>query len=160
MAIMHPGLGILYAIFAWCVIFLILLLADKISDEEWYQKLLGWFFNITTALAILFAIVSLATWIFVPSNTTTEVTECKEEDIGIIALYEGNHYLYQTPEGIKQDVAPVKQTTIHYTDGEATLHKTSKTTVTRTTWWWCYQWAPSQEEITYDFYVPKEYLND
>ncbi len=156
---LSPAICILIILFVWIIIGIIFMAIEKYNKKASENHIGDKFYKYTIIPLVILVAICVVTLIVGPSQTSTEVTKLEEEDLSIVALYEGNHYLYQTPEGIKQDISPIEQTTIHLTDGEAMLHKTSKTTFERTAWWWFFEWSEEKTETFFDFYVPEKFLN-
>ena len=185
-SIMHPGLCILYAIGAWVVFFICFgltdILMDKITRRYVRRPRLWCTFKIITAILVLFTVMSLCVWIFVPRNETiidTQVdVDTKEitsvlkytkvvNENGVTAItsndgyvvISGDNYLcfYQTPEGIREQKVPAKpeNTVIVYTDETPQLSITTTVTYYRHDWWFFYTDKTDQTKVKYELRIPE-----
>lgn len=175
--VLHPGFFILVVLVAWFIIALLLMLLEKLIGKDQLKT-----FKIISVIAIIIAVFSLCTWIFVPSNVTIldkrvdvdtkEITSVLQytkvvNESGVTAITSNDGYLvisgddylyfYETPEGVRERKIPAKpdNTVIIYTEETPQVITTTTTTDSRRSWWLFYSEYDTEEEVKYEIYIPK-----
>ena len=175
--ILHPGFFILVTAAAWLILVVLLIPLEKIINKDQFTT-----FKVISVIAVIVAVFSLCTWIFVPCNETVLDTkvDVDTKDItsvlqytkvvnesGVTAITSNDGYLvisgddylyfYETPEGIREKKIPAKpdNTVIVYTEETPQVITTTTTTDYRKDWWLFYTEYYRTEEVKYEIYIPK-----